>query len=99
MFVFDLKRITNPRFIINFPTKRHWREKSILDDIRTGVLALAEEIRQRKIRSIAIPPLGCGLGGLLVRVTPPTQPNARANFSASLLLAVMVLYTWRISLG
>lgn len=57
-------RITNPRLIINFPTKRHWRGKSRMADIDAGLVALAEEVRSREIRSIAIPPLGSGLGGL-----------------------------------
>jgi O-acetyl-ADP-ribose deacetylase (regulator of RNase III) len=64
MFVFETKRLTNPRFIINFPTKRHWRGRSRLSDIESGLEALATEIRRRGIRSIAIPPLGSGLGGL-----------------------------------
>lgn len=64
MFVFETGRLTNPRYVINFPTKRHWRGKSRIEDIDTGLVALAEEIRSRNIRSIAIPPLGSGLGGL-----------------------------------
>jgi O-acetyl-ADP-ribose deacetylase (regulator of RNase III) len=64
MFVFETKRLTNPRYIINFPTKRHWRGKSRLSDIESGLNDLATEIRKRGIRSIAIPPLGSGLGGL-----------------------------------
>ncbi len=64
MFVFETGRLTNPRYIINFPTKRHWRGKSRMEDIETGLSALVEEIRTRGIRSIALPPLGCGLGGL-----------------------------------
>ena len=64
MFVFPTNQLDNPKYIINFPTKRHWRSKSRLDDIRTGLEALAQEIRQRKIRSVAVPPLGSGLGGL-----------------------------------
>jgi O-acetyl-ADP-ribose deacetylase (regulator of RNase III) len=64
MFVFETGRLTNPRYIINFPTKRHWRGKSRLEDIDAGLNALVAEIRERKIRSIAIPPLGAGLGGL-----------------------------------
>jgi len=64
MFVYDLNRLENPRFIINFPTKRHWKGKSQLADIERGLRALVEEIRKREIRSVAIPPLGCGLGGL-----------------------------------
>ena len=53
-----------PRYIINFPTKRHWRAKSRMEDIDSGLDALRQEIVDRKIKSIAIPPLGCGLGGL-----------------------------------
>ena len=64
MFVFETSQLTNPRYIINFPTKRHWRGKSRIEDIDAGLVALAEEIRSRNIQSIAIPPLGSGLGGL-----------------------------------
>ncbi|WP_246740952.1 type II toxin-antitoxin system antitoxin DNA ADP-ribosyl glycohydrolase DarG [Mesorhizobium sp. NZP2298] len=64
MFVFETRTLTNPKFIINFPTKRHWRGKSRMEDIESGLKALVEEIRERGIRSIAIPPLGSGLGGL-----------------------------------
>jgi O-acetyl-ADP-ribose deacetylase (regulator of RNase III) len=63
LFVFETGR-ASPRYIANFPTKRHWRDRSRLEDIEAGLQALAAEIRRRGIRSIAIPPLGCGLGGL-----------------------------------
>lgn len=64
MFVFETGYLGNPRFIINFPTKRHWRGKSRIEDIESGLDALIAEIKSRNIRSIAIPPLGAGLGGL-----------------------------------
>ncbi len=64
MFVFETRELTRPKFIINFPTKRHWRGKSRMEDIDSGLNALVEEVRNRGIRSIAIPPLGSGLGGL-----------------------------------
>jgi O-acetyl-ADP-ribose deacetylase (regulator of RNase III) len=64
MFIFETGSLTPPRFIINFPTKRHWRGKSRLEDIRSGLAALTEEIQKRGIGSVAIPPLGSGLGGL-----------------------------------
>ena len=64
MFIYATGRLTNPRYIVNFPTKRHWKGKSRMEDIDAGLSALAEELRTRKIRSIAIPPLGSGLGGL-----------------------------------
>jgi O-acetyl-ADP-ribose deacetylase (regulator of RNase III) len=64
MFVFETGFLTNPKYIINFPTKRHWRGKSRIKDIDAGLKALVEEIRKRGIQSIAVPPLGSGLGGL-----------------------------------
>lgn len=64
MFVFETRQLTNPRFIVNFPTKRHWRGKSRVEDIESGLAALVSEVKARGIKSIAIPPLGCGLGGL-----------------------------------
>lgn len=64
MFIFDTGELTAPRYIVNFPTKRHWRGKSRIEDIRSGLAALIDEVRARGIRSIAIPPLGSGLGGL-----------------------------------
>ena len=64
MFVFETGQLTYPRFIINFPTKRHWRGKSRLSDIEAGLDALVSEIMVRGIRSIALPSLGSGLGGL-----------------------------------
>lgn len=67
MFTVDMGALINPRYIINFPTKRHWRQKSQLEDIQSGLSALVEEVRSRHINhinSIAIPPLGCGNGGL-----------------------------------
>ena len=64
MFVFETRRLTSPKYIINFPTKRHWKGKSRIEDIDAGLEALAREIKARHIQSIAIPPLGSGLGGL-----------------------------------
>ena len=63
MLVFETGQLS-PRYIINFPTKRHWRSKSRIEDIESGLDALVREIRERDIRSIAIPPLGSTLGGL-----------------------------------
>lgn len=71
MFVFDTGALASPRYIVNFPTKRHWRGKSRIEDIESGLAALVEEVRKRGIRSIALPPLGSGLGGLdWTRVRP-----------------------------
>lgn len=52
------------RLIINFPTKGHWRSASRLEDIRAGLASLKRLLEQESLRSIALPPLGCGNGGL-----------------------------------
>jgi O-acetyl-ADP-ribose deacetylase (regulator of RNase III) len=64
MLVFKTGMLQNPKYIINFPTKRHWKGKARIEDIHAGLSALAEEVRQLGIHSVAVPPLGCGLGGL-----------------------------------
>ena len=64
MLTFETGQLTKPKFIINFPTKRHWRNKSRIDDIKRGLVALIADVRRLKIESIAVPPLGCGNGGL-----------------------------------
>ena len=76
MFVYESGTMTNPRYIINFPTKRHWRGKSRMEDIEAGLDALVREIRERNIRSIAIPPLGSSLGGLNWRDVRPRIESA-----------------------
>lgn len=64
MFVHQIDSMFNPKFIINFPTKNHWKSKSNLKDIESGLNDLIRVIGKYQIKSIAIPPLGAGLGGL-----------------------------------
>lgn len=64
VFVFETGSFDNPHYILNFPTKRHWRGKARLQDIETGLQDLVKVIREKNIRSVAIPPLGSGFGGL-----------------------------------
>lgn len=64
MLIFETGSMVNPRYIINFPTKRHWKGKSSLQDIEAGLADLVAQIKRYRIRSVAIPPLGAGLGGL-----------------------------------
>lgn len=79
MLIVDLRRLQSPRFVVNFPTKRHWKGQSRLEDVRTGLTALVEEVRQRSIKSLAIPPLGCGLGGLSWNQVRPLIEDAFAG--------------------
>lgn len=64
VFIFKIESEKNPKYIINFPTKKDWRNNSCLEDIESGLKSLINEIKCLKIKSISIPPLGCGLGGL-----------------------------------
>jgi O-acetyl-ADP-ribose deacetylase (regulator of RNase III) len=64
MFVTENRALNGPRWIINFPTKKHWRHPSKLEWIRDGLADLQHVIEDKHIKSIALPPLGCGNGGL-----------------------------------
>src|SRR3954470_1840626 len=64
MFVTENHDLTGPRYIINFPTKKHWIHPSRLEYVVQGLEDLVRVVRERRIRSIALPPLGCGNGGL-----------------------------------
>jgi len=64
VLVFETGGMLNPKYIINFPTKRHWKGKSKMEDIESGLVDLIAQVRRLDIRSIAVPPLGAGLGGL-----------------------------------
>jgi O-acetyl-ADP-ribose deacetylase (regulator of RNase III) len=66
MHVFDRGALVQdgPRYIINFPTKGHWKARSRLSDIELGLVDLLRVVQDLNIQSIAIPPLGCGNGGL-----------------------------------
>lgn len=61
--VFSTGRMS-PRYVFNFPTKDHWRGRSELANIASGLASLANEVKNRGVKSIAIPALGCDLGGL-----------------------------------
>lgn len=75
MFVYPTGETVAPEYIINFPTKRHWRDKSRIEDIESGLVDLVTVIQQYAITSIAVPPLGCGLGGLDWRDVKPLINN------------------------
>lgn len=81
MFIFDRGKQSKPHYIVNFPTKRHWRDHSRIEDIRTGLAALIADVRRLDIRSIAVPPLGCGLGGLHWQEVKPLIEGAFSQTS------------------
>jgi O-acetyl-ADP-ribose deacetylase (regulator of RNase III) len=84
MFVYDSGHPDAHRYVINFPTKGHWRSPSRLTDIETGLQDLARTIREHDIGSVAVPALGCGNGGLdwaqvrpLIEATFAELPDVR----------------------
>lgn len=64
MFVTPTNELSGPKWVIHFPTKEHWRRPSQMEWIERGLVDLARVIREKEIRSVALPPLGCGNGGL-----------------------------------
>lgn len=81
MFVYETDSFIKPRLIINFPTKRHWRGVSRIEDIEKGLLDLINVIQTYNIKSIAVPPLGCGLGGLEWEEVKPRMEAVFADLS------------------
>ncbi len=64
MFITERMSLIGPKWVVNFPTKQHWRSPSRLEWIVTGLAELRDFIEREHVRSIAIPPLGAGNGGL-----------------------------------
>jgi O-acetyl-ADP-ribose deacetylase (regulator of RNase III) len=64
MFITEPQELVGPRWIVNFPTKQHWKANSKIEWIEEGLIELRHFLIKNKVRSIAIPPLGAGNGGL-----------------------------------
>lgn len=79
MFVWANPKGKDPQYIINFPTKIHWRNPSQLNYIITGLQDLLVVVNQLDIKSIAIPRLGCGNGSLYWKDVEPLIVNAFVN--------------------
>ena len=82
MLLFDRGTRETPRYIVNFPTKRHWKHKSRIADIEDGLMALAADVQTLGIGSLAMPPLGCGLGGLSWEKVKPLIESTFADVPA-----------------
>jgi O-acetyl-ADP-ribose deacetylase (regulator of RNase III) len=64
MFVTERHDLMGPKWIINFPTKQHWRQPSKMEWVQAGLVDLRRIILEKRIKSVALPPLGTGNGGL-----------------------------------
>src|SRR5690625_2941802 len=71
MHVVEVQGLATPKYVINFPTKEHWRHPSKLEYIQKGLIDLVKVVQDLEIQSIALPPLGCGNGGLDWREVRP----------------------------
>lgn len=86
LFITERRDMLGPRWIINFATKKHWRHPSRLEWIQAGLAALRKEITARGIRSIAIPPLGAGNGGLDWADVKPMVAAALADLDCTVIV-------------
>ena len=86
MFITEQQALLGPRWIINFPTKQHWRDPSKLEWIDQGLEDLRKNLADNQIVSVAIPPLGCGLGGLDWQLVKPRIEDALADLSSTRIL-------------
>lgn len=64
MFVTEVNELVGPRWIINFPTKQHWKDLSQLVWIEQGLQDLRRFLIEYRVKPVAIPGLGTGNGGL-----------------------------------
>lgn len=76
----------NPRYIISFPTKNHWRNPSKIEWIEKGLDILRELIIENNLKSISIPTLGCGNGGLDWNVVKPLIIDKLFNLETEIFL-------------
>ena len=86
LFITERQDMLGPRFIVNFATKKHWRHPSRLEWIEQGLAALRDEIEARGIRSIAIPALGAGNGGLDWGDVKPLVAEALAGLDCDIIV-------------
>ena len=83
----DSRKSEYTQWIINFPTKQHWRSPSKLQWIEDGLKDLQRVIENKRIRSVALPQLGCGNGGLEWR---DVEPKIRTTFSGDSDLTIII---------
>ncbi len=86
MFVTEVTELDGPRWIVNFPTKQHWRGNSKIEWITEGLQDLRRFLIENKVKSIAIPPLGAGNGGLDWSEVRPQIEQALAGLDTEILV-------------
>ncbi len=84
--VWDESMLLGKRLIVNLPTKTHWRKPSEYSYVENGLIALQELITEQKISSIALPPLGCGNGGLDWNIVKPMIEKYLGGLSSDIVV-------------
>ena len=87
VFVTERQDLVNgPRWIVNFPTKQHWRSPSRIEWVRDGLADLRQFVNDTGVRSIALPPLGSGNGGLDWDEVRPMIEDALSALDAEIIV-------------
>jgi len=86
MFVTEVNELDGPRWIVNFPTKQHWRGDSRMEWITDGLQDLRRFLIESGVKSVAIPPLGAGNGGLDWNDVRPQIEAALADLDTEILV-------------
>lgn len=84
LVVADTDLLLGERLIINFPTKRHWKSPSTYEYVETGLVALVNLLKTNTIKSLAMPALGCGNGGLDWKLVKPLIEKHLAELNLSI---------------
>ncbi len=84
MFVTPVQELGGPRWIVNFPTKQHWRNRSRMEWVVDGLQDLRRFLIQEGVKSVAIPPLGAGNGGLDWAAVRPQIEAALGDLNISI---------------
>ena len=72
------------KMIINFPTKAHWKDASKYEYIKDGLKAMKHKMEEQDLKSIAMPALGCGLGGLKWKIVKGLIENELSSTNADI---------------
>jgi len=86
MFITQVSELGGPRWIVNFPTKQHWRGNSRMEWITEGLQDLRRFLVENEVQSIAIPPLGAGNGGLDWAEVRPRIETALAGLDTEIVV-------------
>jgi O-acetyl-ADP-ribose deacetylase (regulator of RNase III) len=86
VLIVPVNSMSSVKYIINFPTKAHWRYPSRIAWIKSGLENLRQRLLEYDIKSVALPPLGCGNGGLHWSEVRPLIESALSDLPAEVIV-------------